>query len=85
MVIAFQSHHYYRTALFIQEFGEALGLADEVVVLKVHAPAEEPVSGASGKILAEKVPLPVGRVLFEPCSTVVPGVWSNGPGPATPS
>ena len=33
LVVAFQAHHYYRTAMFVEEFGEALGLADEVVVL----------------------------------------------------
>ena len=38
VVVAFQAHHYYRTAMFITEFGAALGLADEVVVLEVFAP-----------------------------------------------
>ena len=38
VVIAFQAHHYYRTAMFVPEFGEAMGLADEVVVLEVFAP-----------------------------------------------
>ena len=66
LVVAFQAHHYYRTAMFINEFGAALGLADEVVVLEVFAPGEEPIPGASGQTMAAKVPLPRGQVVFEP-------------------
>ncbi len=66
LVVAFQAHHYYRTALFTREFGEALGLADEVVVLEVFAPGEEPIPGASGVAMASHVPLPPEQVAFEP-------------------
>ena len=66
LVVAFQAHHYYRTALFSKEFGEALGLADEVVVLEVFAPGEEPIPGASGVAMASNVPLPAEQVVFEP-------------------
>lgn len=66
LVVAFQAHHYYRTAMFIEEFGAALGLADEVVVLEVFAPGEEPIPGASGQAMAANVPLPAGQVVFEP-------------------
>ncbi len=66
LVVAFQAHHYYRTALFLEEFGAALGLADEVVVLEVFAPGETPIPGASGMSMAAKVPLPEGSVAFEP-------------------
>lgn len=72
VVVAFQAHHYYRTALFIKEFGEALGLADEVVVLEVFAPGETPIPGASGQTMAANVPLPAEQVVFEPS-------WSNVP------
>jgi len=72
VVIAFQAHHYYRTAMFVKEFGEAMGLADEVVVLEVFAPGEEPIPGASGQTMADNVPLPVEQVLFEPSSAAVP-------------
>ncbi|MBU6244411.1 MAG: UDP-N-acetylmuramate--L-alanine ligase [Actinomycetales bacterium] len=70
LVVAFQAHHYYRTALFIKEFGAALGLADEVVVLEVFAPGETPIPGASGLSMASNVPLPSEQVVFEPS-------WSN--------
>ena len=66
IVVAFQAHHYYRTALFVVEFGEALGLADEVVVLEVFAPGEDPIPGASGVAMASHVPLPAEQVVFEP-------------------
>jgi UDP-N-acetylmuramate--alanine ligase len=73
LVVAFQAHHYYRTALFVREFGEALGLADEVVVLEVYAPGEEPIPGASGQTMAAHVPLPVEQVVFEPSWSAVAG------------
>lgn len=66
LVVAFQAHHYYRTAMFVKEFGTALGLADEVVVLEVFAPGEEPIPGASGMSMASNVPLPAEQVVFEP-------------------
>ena len=71
LVVAFQAHHYYRTAMFTREFGEALGLADEVVVLEVYAPGEAPIPGASGQSMASNVPLPAGQVLFEPSWSAV--------------
>jgi len=66
LVVAFQAHHYYRTAMFVKEFGEALGLADQVVVLEVFAPGEEAIPGASGVAMAANVPLPADQVVFEP-------------------
>jgi UDP-N-acetylmuramate--alanine ligase len=66
IVVAFQAHHYYRTAMFTTEFGESLGLADEVIVLEVFAPGETPIPGASGQSMASNVPLEAGHVLFEP-------------------
>jgi UDP-N-acetylmuramate--alanine ligase len=73
LVVAFQAHHYYRTAMFVEEFGEALGLADQVVVLEVYAPGEEPIPGASGQSMAAHVPLPADRVVFEPSWSAVAG------------
>lgn len=66
IIVAFQAHHYYRTALFNKEFGEALGLADIAIVLEVYAPGEDPIPGASGQTMASYVPLPHDQVLFEP-------------------
>ncbi len=73
LVVAFQAHHYYRTAMFVREFGEALGLADQVVVLEVFAPGETPIHGASGQTMAANVPLPADQVVFEPSWSAVAG------------
>lgn len=73
VIVAFQAHHYYRTAMFITEFGDALGLADEVVVLEVFAPGETPIPGASGQTMAANVPLPPDQVVFEPSWSAVAG------------
>lgn len=73
LIVAFQAHHFYRTAMFSKEFGEALGLADEVVVLEVFAPGEEPIPGANGLTMANNVPLPASQVVFEPSWAAVPG------------
>ena len=72
VVVAFQSHRYSRTAVFAREFGEALGLADEVVVLEVYSAGESAIPGASGSVIAAAVPLPRERVLFEPSWSQVP-------------
>ena len=73
LVVAFQAHHYYRTALFVDEFGAALGLADEVVVLEVYAPGETPIPGASGQTMAANIPLPAEQIVFEPSWSAVAG------------
>ena len=73
LVVAFQPHRYSRTLAFAAEFGAALALADEVVVMEVYAAGEDPVPGATGATVAAAVPLPTGRVVFEPSWTAVPG------------
>jgi UDP-N-acetylmuramate--alanine ligase len=72
LIIAFQAHHYYRTAMFIQEFGAALGMADGVVVLEVFAPGEEPIPGANGRGMTARISLPANQRLFEPNPAAVP-------------
>ena len=73
LVVAFQAHHYYRTADFCTEFGMALGLADDVVVMEVYAPGETMLPGGTGSALAAAVTLPSDRVVFEPSWSAVPG------------
>ena len=72
VIVAFQAHHYYRTALFLKEFGAALGIADRAVVLEVFAPGETPIPGASGLAMTAAVPLPEGHATFEPSWAHVP-------------
>jgi UDP-N-acetylmuramate--alanine ligase len=72
LVVAFQAHHYYRTADFCAEFGQALALADEVVVMEVYAPGETMLPGGTGSALAAAVTLPPEHVVFEPSWSAVP-------------
>ncbi|MCV2491738.1 UDP-N-acetylmuramate--L-alanine ligase [Geodermatophilus sp. YIM 151500] len=66
LVVCFQPHLYSRTREFAAGFGAALGLADEVVVMDVYGAREDPVPGVTGAMVADAVPLPAGRVRFEP-------------------
>lgn len=65
VIVAFQPYRYYRTAHFIEDFAAALALADRVVVTEVYGPGEEPIPGASGVVLASRIPLPAAHVAFE--------------------
>lgn len=66
VLAAFQPHLFSRTAHFAADFALALGAADAVVVLDVYGAREDPVPGVSGQLVASAVPLPAGRVRFEP-------------------
>jgi UDP-N-acetylmuramate--alanine ligase len=61
-IVVFQPHLYSRTQTFAREFGRALSLADEVVVLDVYAAREQPIAGISGASVAEHVTVPVRYV-----------------------
>ncbi len=66
VLAVFQPHLYSRTRIFAADFGRALGLADDVVVLDVYGAREDPEPGVTGDLVARSVPLPPGRVVFEP-------------------
>ncbi|MFP5388017.1 MAG: UDP-N-acetylmuramate--L-alanine ligase [Thermoleophilia bacterium] len=56
LIAVFQPHLFSRTKVFAEEFGAALALADEVVVLDVYPAREEPVgelAGVSGLRVAQ--------------------------------
>ncbi len=55
VLVVFQPHLYSRTKSFAAEFAEALGLADEVVVLDVYGAREEPEPGVSGALIADQI------------------------------
>ncbi|MFE3289846.1 UDP-N-acetylmuramate--L-alanine ligase [Rhodococcus sp. NPDC059234] len=69
VVVVFQPHLYSRTAAFAEEFGTALDLADEVVVLDVYGAREEPLPGVSGALVAQAVSRPVH---YQPDLSVAP-------------
>ncbi len=69
VIVVFQPHLYSRTLSFAAEFGAALSLADEVVVLDVYAAREDPIAGVSGALVAEAVTAPVH---FQPALSAAP-------------
>jgi UDP-N-acetylmuramate--alanine ligase len=71
LIVACQPYRWYRTAMFIPEYAQALSLADEVVVLEVYGPGETPIPGASGQTIAAAIRLPEGSVVFEPSLSAV--------------
>ena len=71
LVAVFQPHLYSRTKAFAEDFGAALALADEAVVLDVYPAREEPVgelAGVSGLDVARATVdrMEGGRVLWAP-------------------
>jgi UDP-N-acetylmuramate--alanine ligase len=56
VIAVFQPHLFSRTRIFAAEFGAALGLADEAVVLDVYAAREDPEPGVTGALVADAVP-----------------------------
>jgi UDP-N-acetylmuramate--alanine ligase len=82
LVVVFQPHLYSRTRTFAAEFGQALGLADEVVVLDVYGAREEPQPGVTGALVADAIPLPAGRVHYQPSFDRVPALVADLAGSA---
>jgi UDP-N-acetylmuramate--alanine ligase len=72
VVAVFQPHLFSRTRIFAGEFGTALGLADEAVVLDVYAAREDPEPGVTGRLVADAVP--GGRARFVPDRAQIPTV-----------
>ena len=75
--VAFQAHHYYRTAMYLQEFGQALGsgLRGGPGGVRARRSAD---SRASGQGMADAVPLPAGQVVFEPSWSAVATHLAHG-------
>ncbi|MGI8665094.1 MAG: UDP-N-acetylmuramate--L-alanine ligase [Jatrophihabitans sp.] len=66
LVAVFQPGRYSRTQLLAGDFGQALAGADLAVLLDVFPADEDPIPGVSGALVAEAVPLPAERVVYEP-------------------
>lgn len=74
VIAVFQPHLYSRTRFFADEFGAALGLADQAIVLDVYGAREDPEPGVSGALVAGRVRLPADQVAYVPDKTSVPAV-----------
>ncbi len=64
VIAIFQPHLFSRTRIFAADFGAALGLADEAVVLDVYAAREDPEPGVTGELVVDAVP--DGQARFVP-------------------
>jgi UDP-N-acetylmuramate--alanine ligase len=71
VVVVFQPHLFSRTRDFADQFGSALGAADDVVVMDIYAAREDPVPGVTGALIAAAVPLPADHVAFVPSWSAV--------------
>lgn len=65
MTAIFQPHLYTRTRDLYREFGEALSLADEVILLPIYPAREEPIEGITSGIIAEYVTVPHAMIAKE--------------------
>ena len=72
VIAVFQPHLFSRTRIFAADFGAALGLADEAVILDVYAAREDPEPGVTGRLVADAVP--AGRARYVPDAAQVPAV-----------
>ena len=66
LIAIFQPGTYSRTQTFAAEFGQAMALADIAVVMDIFPARERPIPGVTGQLIAERVPLPAGQVVYEP-------------------
>lgn len=64
VIAAFQPHLVSRVRMLGAEMGQALGAADEVLVLDVYVAREEPDPEVTGRLVADAVPLPADRVAY---------------------
>ena len=66
LVVAFQPHLVSRTRAFGVAMGQALGAADDVVVLDIFLAREDADPDVTGALVADAVPLPPHQVTFVP-------------------
>jgi UDP-N-acetylmuramate--alanine ligase len=59
--VVFQPHRYTRTRDLIDDFADAFGDADSLLVLDIYAASEKPIQGISGEALAHTIREKGGR------------------------
>ena len=64
VIVIFQPHRYSRTAMFVSEFAQVLGIADQVFLLEIYAASETAIPGVSSIQIANAMASP--KVKFEP-------------------
>jgi UDP-N-acetylmuramate--alanine ligase len=73
LIAVFQPGTYSRTQTFAREFADAMAIADIAVLMDIFPAREEPIPGVTGATIADLVPLPPERVVYEPSYAAVPG------------
>ena len=71
VIAIFQPHLFSRTRIFAADFGAALGLADEAIVLDVYAAREDPEPGVTGQLIVDAVPGGQARFVPDPVRVAV--------------
>ena len=71
VIAIFQPHLFSRTRIFAADFGAALGLADEAIVLDVYAAREDPEPGVTGQLIVDAVPGGQARFVRDPVRVAV--------------
>jgi UDP-N-acetylmuramate--alanine ligase len=64
VIAIFQPHRYSRTAMFVDQFAEVLGLADHTYLLEIYAASEAAMPGVSSILIANA--MKAESVTFEP-------------------
>ena len=83
LVVCYQPHLVSRTRIFGAAMGDALGAADEVVVLDVYVAREDPDPEVTGRLVADAVPLPASTCTSWRTSPTPRQNSSGSPGPVT--
>ena len=55
LVVVFQPHRYSRTKMLLDEFATAFNQADVLLLTDIYPAGEKPISGLSGRVLADRV------------------------------
>ncbi len=77
LVAVFQPGTFSRTQTFATEFAQAMALADVAVVMDIFPSREEPIPGVTGALVANAIPLPPDKVIYEPSWTATASRVAN--------
>jgi UDP-N-acetylmuramate--alanine ligase len=56
LAVVFQPHRFSRTAVFAEQFADALARADHCILMDIYSAGEEPLEGVSSALIATKTP-----------------------------
>lgn len=74
LVVCFQPHLFTRTREFAADFGRALSIADQVLVLGIYPAREDPIPGVTGQLVADAVAMAAGAERVGYAETLEQGV-----------